>query len=1240
MEIQPSGSTKKVEIDMNRLPRLFVIMMLVIFIIPIAETGYPLADISSEGDLRPASFRREAGRDAYVPNEILVRFAETPDLQNVLERNGMESTSLSRLHSIKPVVSNFKKKYAIDRDSKGWYSFLGKKYESAGDIADETIFTEAYGSMTEEARRVYRTYKISLPDGVSMRDALADLRGDPDVEFAEPNYKVRALFTPDDPIYPEQWALQEIRAEGAWDITEGDPGIIIAIIDTGIDYKHPDLADNMWRNPDEIPGNGIDDDKNGYVDDVFGYDFLNDDSDPSDDHGHGTHCAGIAAARGDNGIGIIGVAPRASLMAVKFIGRGGEGTVEDAVKAIIYAADSGARILSNSWGSSEYSQALQDVIDYAVNSESECFIAASAGNDSSPAVNYPAGNNHVFSVAATGRNREFFPISSYGSSVDAAAPGKSILSTAPTSIVSGGYALLSGTSMACPHVAGQAALLLSLNPGLAPQEIENIIRCSASKDIFSWEYIGAGVIDLNASLCLKRIPSSSAVIKSPEYNYTATKHNPTVTIRGTAIGRRYNLYCSDSVNPYDASWRRIASGRQARNGILGRFNLSALANGAYFILLEAKDNYGYKLTHMTKVYYDRFLASGWPQETAEKDLFVESLALGDVDGDGSLEVVTGAGWFLCPGPIHIWNYDGTELAGWEGGKRTEGTISTGPALANLDPDYPGLEVIIASHDWRVHAWHADGTYVDGWPQRSHARYFGDFSTTPAVGDFDSNPYNGLEVIAHDNNGTIYAWHADGTPVDGWPRFSKVNATPVIADMDQDKTDGPELVFVRNDKTLGPEVCAVHVDGTGVDGWPISLGGNEYDIYASPLVADIDPAYPGAEIVVVASKRYVAEEKTRHGIVYAFHSDGTTVSDWPARIEGKRTVFDSAVAAADVDLDGDTEIFLAGRDSCVYALHHDGTALEGWPRGPVSNNAAYDFLSSPIIVNLDGNLANGLEVVIGSANGNMYAWHADGSLVDEFPLRCTYGIWTSAVTGDMNNDGTVELAVGTGDGKVYVWSLPGSETEISDWPTYKNNNMRTGISQAPRIDTVSPDIARVTDRFTIEGLNLNGPNLRVVLSNNAKSKDANVLMAYPERLICRVPKSLTEGVYKLKVITDFGTSNAVRFEVKVNTVKGRVVDSRRRKGISGAYITLKPSTYGYGLRDYKVKTDRNGYFRIKDITGSTYTSGGAQYWANYTLHVSRQGYKSYKSGTINFKNRSEYRFNIKLKPQGRSSRKRR
>ncbi len=386
------------------------------------------------------------------------------------------------------------------------------------------------------------------------------LAQNPDVEFVQPNYKLKLLenyslkdpvrrkalekyvrsspefanlgLRPDNPAIPaapsnqsgadpqfsNQWGMLDIGVQDAWKVTKGDPNLIVAVIDTGVDYTHEDLLPNLWRNPKEIPDNGKDDDQNGYVDDIVGWDFVTKDNKPYDlatdnpmdllkgdaNPGHGTHCAGNVAARGENNIGIAGVAPNVKIMSLRFISEKGSGTTADAIGAIRYAVDNGAKILSNSWGgegqddASEENLALKEAIQYSLNKGALFIVAAGNGrggkgynNDTDSKPVYPASYTfeNIVTVAALDSGDRLAGFSNFGiTKVHIGAPGVKVYSTTPANGYSdtvidkfGIKATWDGTSMAAPHVAGAAALYWSAHPQASFKDVKNALLRSAKK---------------------------------------------------------------------------------------------------------------------------------------------------------------------------------------------------------------------------------------------------------------------------------------------------------------------------------------------------------------------------------------------------------------------------------------------------------------------------------------------------------------------------------------------------------------------------------------------------------------------------------------------------------------------------------------------------------------------------------------------------------------------------------------
>ncbi|MEM7237424.1 MAG: S8 family serine peptidase [Pseudomonadota bacterium] len=442
---------------------------------------------------------------------------------------------------------------------------------SAGDIAS------LIGAMEAEvlgATAMTGIHHLKVPAGTDLDMLLRALNASGMTEMTDLNYRiapaaVAETLVPDDALFDVQWALEntgsipgfgnpglqqflsgiavadaDIDASAAWPHTTGD-GVVVAVIDTGIDLDHPDLDDNLWVNPGEIAGNGIDDDGNGYVDDVHGYDFggtsindLNDgDSDVSDTDGHGTHVAGIIAAEGNNGIGITGVAYEAELMVLR-VGSDDSSSLSGfaILEAIEYAAAMGARISNNSYG--PLGAFHRSVIE-AAGEVGHLFIYA-AGNDGrdqdplNPA-NTIYGLDNVVAVAATSLDDTLASFSNFGGeTVDLAAPGHYI----PSTYLNGGYAFLSGTSMAAPHVAGAAALALSLKPDLTVTELADLLRSSVDEvAALQGEVIANGRLNI-ANLAAAFLPPVL-----PRIEGTASKD----TLEGTSAADEIDGLAGDDV---------------------------------------------------------------------------------------------------------------------------------------------------------------------------------------------------------------------------------------------------------------------------------------------------------------------------------------------------------------------------------------------------------------------------------------------------------------------------------------------------------------------------------------------------------------------------------------------------------------------------------------------------------------------------------------------------------------------
>jgi len=437
----------------------------------------------------------------YIPSEVLVKFTE-------------EATEKQIDDCIRGIGARVLKRFDAALRNKNMHKFFSGKL-----------------------------FHLGLPELMSVEDAVKALNALPFVEYAEPNYIIKPLVRPNDLLYDLQYAHRKIASEDAWDIrtdaeTAGGEDVIVAVLDSGFDLSHEDLADNIWTNPGETGGgketNGVDDDGNGYVDDWRGWDFVDDDNDPSavgDDHG--THCAGIIGAVGNNSRGVTGVCWSVELMLLRIMGGGG-GTVADTIEAIQYAAWFGVPVTSNSYGFDIRVLSLEDAIE-----ASGALFVAAAGNearDNDQFGSYPASSpcENIVSVAASDKNDRLASFSQWGRhTVDIAAPGVDILST----VTGNDYAYMSGTSMATPFVAAAAALVLAEHPSLSIQELKQKLLASADRLAdFTDKTVSEGRLNLLKALCS---PVGTPALSDP--GYSDYDGNYTIEWSAAANAVRYEL---------------------------------------------------------------------------------------------------------------------------------------------------------------------------------------------------------------------------------------------------------------------------------------------------------------------------------------------------------------------------------------------------------------------------------------------------------------------------------------------------------------------------------------------------------------------------------------------------------------------------------------------------------------------------------------------------------------------------
>ncbi len=968
-----------------------------------------------------ASARQRSGKNDFVPGEVIVKFKDTSHF-------------------------NFSKR-------------AGRRFPL--DVSEMFRGVEA----VKRIDGFHGVYRIVFGAPVDVGHICKQLKKMSDVEYAEPNYLGNFCDTvPDDPKFPLQWYLYnegqsggtpgiDIDALRAWDIETGKDSIVVAVIDTGVDYNHPDLSGNIWHNPGELPDDGVDNDGNGYVDDVIGWDFVSvpsywaaddedagpEDNDPLDRAGHGTYCAGAISAVGNNGIGISGVTWNCKIMPVRIGFRRSDGSsyflTADAARGIRYAADNGADVINLSWVIWSAPEVVSDAIKYAYSKG--IVVVGAVGNSDSRGAGFPSDMPEVISVAATDNNdaRALWLLpqppmpgegSNYGLGIDIAAPGVEVITTTLDSQ----YIEVTGTSISTAITSGLAALILSRHSDFTPDEVRHILCSSSNPEINSDKYIGYGRINAYRALLLNDIPV--AEISSPS---DGDMLGGTVVIKGSAEGHdsvfeRYTLQYGSGVYPRE--WTTIVeSSEPVENGVLGSWNTAELDDGMYTLKLTVYDVDGNYNIIKRVVFVNKDIHEGWPVKV-EDDIVAHPI-VSDIDKDSVKEVIVGS----KNGYLYVFKSTG-ELK-FE--KFLDGRILTSPALADLDSDgYP--EIIVASDNEfsgppsKVYVFRRDGTYFSGWPKEIEEGNCLAIST----GDLDGD--GNIEIVGSTlrnytaQKSIVYVWNADGSIYGNgeWPKEIDLDYPPNVGTA-QDYSSQPVLADLDGDGSL-EIIVSVPVyekstlfvwndDGSNFAGWPIDTG-DGYTVHA--VVGDVDG---NGEPEIVGVKG--------NGIINIWESDGTAYNSsvWPKDIFGAL----SDPVLADLDGDGDLEIITQSNSGYVYIYNHNGSFLNGWPIAVDTPVGSEEW--APLDVgDVDGDGQPEI-VASGGSNKAVYVWHVDGTVLEGWPKILPDSSYTSPVIADIDGDGKVEI-LSTYEKSCVLWDLPGNYYKSTiEWPLYQHDASHGG-----------------------------------------------------------------------------------------------------------------------------------------------------------------------------------------------------
>ena len=1052
------------------------------------------------------SFSRE---EKYYKNLVAIKLKEDASIQSkkqgeqdvVSVRNSRRKNIEGHLkrHEIK--YKKIKKMFAQDLSDRNWGNRLRKKQ----------IFSQVKEENINKIRNgLDRWFTVELEEGQNPREYLMSLRLDSNIESVSLVPRIEPLATPNDELFSYQWSLHNTgqgfpgfiynQETGLWMQTtiKGTPDsdtdfpeamaylaayppvedVVVAVIDSGVDYTHPDLAGNMWVNEDEIPNNGVDDDGNGFVDDYNGYDFGYLDSDPMDDDdsyvSHGTHVAGTIAALTDNATGIAGLSTGSvKIMALKVFGTNENSFLD----AFVYAVDNGARVLQNSWGTIfglEY-EPMKEVLQLAY--ENGCVTVFAAGNDATTALSYPSAYEYALSVIATDSDDRMAWYSNHGDWTDIAAPGDNILSLKSSAVdlsedpgvINYDYMLHSGTSMAAPHVSALAALVWSVHPDYTNDQVIQALKISADDLLDAngdgmidsgWDiYSGAGRI--NAYQALQGLdagdPLAVRLFDPVEIGalYVPSPAAPPLSIAGLIQGNNINEYhlSVESTFGTEEIWDNIATEYNPETGaITGTLDMSAYDSGVHNLRLVASDIEG-------RHYEERFPVSVIRMPGQFPLVYGPLWSLttvADIDeaDNGQMEIIN-----VGSLKLYVWDSEGNERLAIPITGSNSNSIPGTAAVGNVDNDVPGKEIVFLDRDGLMHLVYSDGTMdPSGWPVMvSNQRYTNPYYP-PRLVDVD---LDGEDEIAQLAGGGVRVFEKDGTATKMY--FGSDAPTIAFSFGQLDDDPYPELVVVGGDidfYAADYAWCEAY-DHDGTVLWKQEYINTGYNL-SSPVLADLDNDKRDEILFILGGN----EASGKKGL-QALESNGEELffKSFPVNLY----MYGSQVSVGDLEHDGDLEIIAIGQQ--VWAFDHEGNALGGnWPLD-------YSYIHGSVVMgDLDGDESQ--ELVFVDIDNLLYVYEHDGTKVKGFPIDI--GGWVSEDIpnlADLDQDGDLEIVVhaakGVTDSVVYVFDYPknkdGVETPRIEWGAYLGNHQRNS-QYIPEIFP-SPVIAPVVDRQYIWGADL-------------------------------------------------------------------------------------------------------------------------------------------------------------------------
>lgn len=937
------------------------------------------------------------------------------------------------------------------------FDMLAKEYQITN--LEQLYSYVKYPEYNENGMYIQNIYRIHLASDEKMDAAVAALAKDPALHYAEFETINRLRWVPNDPMLSSQYVHNRIRTPEAWDYTQGSYDVKIGICDSGVKWNHPDLRANIWINPAESAGmtinwdagtitggNGSDAGEGGAkTDDLVGWDFFNSDNNPIQTwayNDHGTHVAGCAAGVGNNGIGVSGTSPIASIISCKGASNTSNSTgISYGYDQLKYAAELGADVVNASWGGPGTGAYPNQIVNYCTTIGA--LVVTAAGNDNTEHTasyqDYPSDCTNALCVAASGQNDLKASFSDFGATIDIMAPGEGILSTI---ISNNGYDSYDGTSMASPIVAGVAALVKSVNPNLTATQLRQRLM-DTSDYIYDLNpsyvgKLGSGRVNAFAATMYDKIPNIT--IEDTEF-YEMSGDGDGVANPGDEI--RLKVLLNNYMDPQTGlSWLTASNltatlrchypgvtviDSVATYGTLGagsslwnnsqpfRFStVSTLPSEPipFEVVVSANPTAAYPYTKALPLSVSlSLIQAGWPVNLA--GAAPSSAIIYNLDADTDREVVFGD----QTGKVHAMKKDGVnELPGFpfNTGSAIIGSVAMGNVNSNSDMEFAvatqaGNIVLINQAGQQVWSNPAGGTLRGG----------------PVIARLGAT--GGNKVIAVTQSSILNVFNGDGSVASGFPVTlgGAVLAPPAIADLNGDNT--MEIIVI----TLNGILHAINgATGQAITGFPVTLQGGSQN---GMTIANID-ADPNPEILITTSTA---------GYFYGINHDGSVLFQKNIGSQIK-----TSPVVANVDNAGSPELIVITAAGALYIMNPDGTNLSGMP---INIGTAVEC--TPVVARFDNsNLAG---IIFGDTNGKLHSVRKDGTESPNFPYTLGGNIKISGALSDIDNDNDMDIVIPDNTG-YYVVDIKRPAQSI-EWGAYLGSWGRAGniYQPTPNNDPVLP-----------------------------------------------------------------------------------------------------------------------------------------------------------------------------------------